>query len=1473
MKLSCGLLALVLSVRISLAQEARLVIETLPEEVQSFVVSADPSLQFRTTTVDRGRRDADTGVLRAQYRIGRRVPLEATVERTARAYFNVEADEFGWPSADDFVLVRAIEEQYSHHLTFQQVYQSVPVLNRFIQVNTDAAGNPTMVLSGYAPELSTPGLVSVQPSIGASEAEARARQAVSTESAQNDSAELFVYPGSPPRLVWRVTAWPDNIPAEWEVLIDAHSGEVVFLLNRVMHGRRSLSIEPLTAEQGTWEDHATTRRTTTEGTGLVFDPDPLTSAGVSYGGEYTDQDDADVAALNNERVEVPLTVTQGSDGLYRLESRYVRISGSPSLGGVSSEVPAEADPHAFKYTRANQLFEAVMAYYHIDKSQRYLVSLGFGFRQDLPAIRVNPHGLGTADNSKFLSSLYALAFGDGGIDDAEDAEVILHEYAHAILDMYAPGLLFSGEGRALHEGWSDYWAVSYTRGLIESGKVPQQDWRKVFSWDGNETWDGRRLNHQGIYPGDVKCAIGPCREVDWYTDGVFWATSIMEVYDILGKTVTDHLHVYAQRYLIPSVTFMDAAEALVQANVDLYGGADGRRLLDALAARGLVDLSRYGPTIVHQPETGRRNPGATVTFTATVQGTNSAISTVTHHHRVNGGAFRALAMEPAPDRDYSLSLTLPSEEADIDYYIEATALDGLTSSLPADAPEQTYSFSVTLDRTPPAISHHPETGQYNSGATIIFAATVRGTSSAISTVTHHHRVNGGAFRALAMELAPDGDYNLSLTLPSEDADIDYYIEATALDGLTSSLPADAPEQTYSFTVVLDRAPPVIAHDPLQVVAQRHWPVGIAAVVTDDTLVDSVWVDFNVHDPHGGRLSGGAFPLHVSQDQFTGAFPNHAVPDGGMIRYRLYARDAANPPNEVTLPTEDAPPYVFSVSTDGVVVRYDWELPVPIVVSDIWQRGAPTYGTAVAHSGQHVIGTLVGGPYGAQSRRAILDLPPIRLPQANQAFLEFWHWHDFEFSNSDQSGVNPTLALWDGGNIKASLDDQHWFLLEPVGGYTGSIQVGRNNPLAGEEAFGGYSYGWQRALVRLPCCGKLNLRFDVGMDDGNDNTSQYFAGWMIDDVRIIIAEPLDTEPPEILHSPMQVMEATAGSPAPPFVIDVQDNVGVASVVASYSVDLNQSRLHSGEVRLDMARDALTRFEGRLETPAHLSAGQNLSYRFLIRDFNGNVVHVPDQEAASLLFEVHLREEHPAFTGVRISGHWQPRGTGYTIRGAAETPVSSLVLKPVDLPEGADLVTLKLTQSFRFGPGSAGNVKYSLDDGVTWTNLLPAQGYNAVFEPTGAHPMRGQPTFAGSSAQAEETTFTLAAHGGEQVRLRLDYGVENQADDQASWEVMKAVYAFSTTGTGFEFPRELTLHANFPDPFWDTTTITYTLPATMPVTMEVYNILGQRVRVLVDAEQEAGTYSVTLDGGDLGAGVYILRMMTDAVQMVEQMVLAR
>ena len=52
-----------------------------------------------------------------------------------------------------------------------------------------------------------------------------------------------------------------------------------------------------------------------------------------------------------------------------------------------------------------------------------------------------------------------LRFGKGGVDDAEDAEVILHEYGHAL--HFAQGFVFgSARAGAISEGFADYWAVT-----------------------------------------------------------------------------------------------------------------------------------------------------------------------------------------------------------------------------------------------------------------------------------------------------------------------------------------------------------------------------------------------------------------------------------------------------------------------------------------------------------------------------------------------------------------------------------------------------------------------------------------------------------------------------------------------------------------------------------------------------------------------------------------------------------------------------------------------------------------------------------------------------------------------------------------------------------------------------------------------------------------------------------------------------
>jgi len=73
-----------------------------------------------------------------------------------------------------------------------------------------------------------------------------------------------------------------------------------------------------------------------------------------------------------------------------------------------------------------------------------------------------------------------------------------------------------------------------------------------------------------------------------------------------------------------------------------------------------------------------------------------------------------------------------------------------------------------------------------------------------------------------------------------------------------------------------------------------------------------------------------------------------------------------------------------------------------------------------------------------------------------------------------------------------------------------------------------------------------------------------------------------------------------------------------------------------------------------------------------------------------------------------------------------------------------------------------------------------------------------------------------------------------------------------------PEEFSLSQNYPNPFNPSTTIEYALQKDSYVTLEVYNMLGQRVEVLVNEEQEAGYYQVVFDGTKLPSGVYVYRI---------------
>jgi chitinase len=94
-----------------------------------------------------------------------------------------------------------------------------------------------------------------------------------------------------------------------------------------------------------------------------------------------------------------------------------------------------------------------------------------------------------------------------------------------------------------------------------------------------------------------------------------------------------------------------------------------------------------------------------------------------------------------------------------------------------------------------------------------------------------------------------------------------------------------------------------------------------------------------------------------------------------------------------------------------------------------------------------------------------------------------------------------------------------------------------------------------------------------------------------------------------------------------------------------------------------------------------------------------------------------------------------------------------------------------------------------------------------------------------------------------------------------------------------PKEFELAQNYPNPFNPTTTINYSLPSDANVTLDVYNMLGQKVVTLFSGIQTTGEHQANFNGANLASGVYIYRMEAHPVSggaaftQVKKMVLTK
>ncbi|MDQ3192553.1 MAG: hypothetical protein M3Q58_13245 [Bacteroidota bacterium] len=306
----------------------------------------------------------------------------------------------------------------------------------------------------------------------------------------------------------------------------------------------------------------------------VFLPNPLISSGKTYGAPYEDANNSDVPELIAEISHVDLSV-KFENNTFLLESPWAKITehSAPVTTPATSTIPE------FIYTRSQNEFEDVNAFYHINEYQKYLQSLGFINLVNYQ-IHIDAHALNGSDQSNFSSFFTTprLNFGEGGVDDAEDAHVIIHEYGHAIMHSAAPNTNSGGERQALDEAIGDYLAVSYSKAINPF------DWHKVFSWDGhNSFWSGRNAASLKLYPIDLTSS--------YHLNGEIWSSTLMQLNIAIGRELTDQILLQSAYSYSSNMKMTDAAFLFLQADTLLTQGANANLICQYLGERGLYNCN------------------------------------------------------------------------------------------------------------------------------------------------------------------------------------------------------------------------------------------------------------------------------------------------------------------------------------------------------------------------------------------------------------------------------------------------------------------------------------------------------------------------------------------------------------------------------------------------------------------------------------------------------------------------------------------------------------------------------------------------------------------------------------------------------------------------------------------------------------------------------------------------------------------
>lgn len=88
-----------------------------------------------------------------------------------------------------------------------------------------------------------------------------------------------------------------------------------------------------------------------------------------------------------------------------------------------------------------------------------------------------------------------------------------------------------------------------------------------------------------------------------------------------------------------------------------------------------------------------------------------------------------------------------------------------------------------------------------------------------------------------------------------------------------------------------------------------------------------------------------------------------------------------------------------------------------------------------------------------------------------------------------------------------------------------------------------------------------------------------------------------------------------------------------------------------------------------------------------------------------------------------------------------------------------------------------------------------------------------------------------------------------------------------------PALFSLEQNYPNPFNPATSIKYSVPQDGPVSLAVYNILGEKILTLVNQNMSAGNYEVKFDASHYASGIYFYRLDAGIYSSMKKMILMK